>query len=220
MQCIRLEVRSNLSISFLGWADAVDTKNYAIHPLGKSDLLAAADICAGAMRDNPIHIKVFGSDPALRERRLKRLFPGLLGYVHRKGSLYGVFTDDNLIGVLGMLPPKTCKPSFSDFLRLLPRLLTSHHPFGTLRLAIWLGTWARIDPATPHWHLGPLAIAPAWQRQGVGTQMIEFAFSKCSDGTLYLETDKLSNVELYERFGFSTVATPTILAIPSWVMMR
>jgi ribosomal protein S18 acetylase RimI-like enzyme len=209
-----------LGISFIGRADAVNTKSYAIHPLRKSDLLVAADICAEAMHDNPIHIKVFGSDPALRKRRLKRLFPALLGYVHRKGSLYGVFTDDNLIGVLGMLPPKTCKPSFGDFLRLLPRLLTSHNPLGTVRLAIWLGTWAKIDPTAPHWHLGPLAIAPAWQRQGVGTQMIEFAFSKCSDDTLYLETDKLSNVELYARFGFTTVATPTILAVPSWVMMR
>jgi len=198
----------------------VNLKNYAIHPLDKSELLAAADICADAMNDNPLHIKVFGTDPILRERRLRRLFPALLAYVQRKGSLYGVFADGHLIGVLGMLPPKTCKPSFGDFLRLLPRLLTAHNPLGTARLAIWLGTWAKIDPAAPHWHLGPLAIAPAWQRQGVGTLMIEFAFSKCAGDNLYLETDKLSNVELYKRFGFTTVATPSILATPSWVMMR
>ncbi len=196
------------------------TKKYAIHPLRKNDLLAAADICAEAMNDNPIHIKVFGSHSALRERRLKRLFPALLGYVQRKGDLYGVFADARLVGVLGMLPPNCCKPSAVDLLRMLPRLLTSHNPLGTLRLALWLGAWARIDPSTPHWHLGPLAIAPAWQRQGIGSLMIEFALSKCSGDTLYLETDKLSNVELYARFGFSTVATPSILATPSWIMMR
>ncbi len=196
------------------------TKNYAIHPLDKSQLCAAADICAEAMNDNPIHIKVFGSDPVLRQRRLKRLFPALLAYVQRKGYVYAVFADTRLVGVLGMLPPNHCKPSVADLLRMLPRLLTSHNPLGTVRLAIWLGAWARIDPSTPHWHLGPLAIAPAWQRQGIGSLMIEFALSTCSDHSLYLETDKLSNVELYARFGFSTVATPSILATPSWVMMR
>lgn len=198
----------------------MSTKNYVIHPLGKTDLLAAANICAEAMNDNPIHMTVFGADPALRERRLRRLFPALLAYVQRKGSLYGVFADGHLIGVLGMLPPNSCKPSARDVLQMLPRLLTSNNPLGTLRLAIWLGTWAKIDPAAPHWHLGPLAIASAWQRQGVGTQMIEYAFKKCAGDNLYLETDTLSNVQLYQRFGFTTVATPTILATPSWVMMR
>lgn len=195
-------------------------KNYTIQALHFNHLTAAAEVCAQAMNDNPIHIKVFGAEPTLRERRLKRLFPALLNYVYRKGSLYGTFVDNQLIGVLGMLPPSTCKPSFTDLLRLMPRLLTSNNPIGTLRLIIWLGTWAKIDPATPHWHLGPLAIAPQWQYKGVGTQMIEFAFSKCTAGNLYLETDKQSNVELYERFGFSTVATPVILSTPSWVMMR
>lgn len=198
----------------------MNQKNYTIHPLSRSDLLAAADICARAMIDNPIHIKVFGSDAALRERRLRRFFPGLLAYVHRKGSLYGAFADSTLVGVLGMLPPKSCKPSFYDLLRLMPTLLTSNSPAGTLRLAIWLSNWAKIDPPTPHWHAGPLSVAPAWQGQGVGTQLIEYACSKAPGASLYLETDKLSNVQLYQRFGFSTVATPLILATPSWVMMR
>lgn len=195
-------------------------KNYTIQALSPDDLSAAVGICAQAMNDNPIHIKVFGAEPRLRERRLRRLFPALLNYVYRKGSLYGTFVDHQLIGVLGMLPPKTCQPSFTDLLRLLPRLLTASHPLGSLRLVIWLATWAKLDPATPHWHLGPLAIAPNWQKKGVGTQMIEFAFSQCTGANLYLETDKQSNVALYERFGFSTVATPTILSTPSWIMVR
>ena len=198
----------------------MQTNSYTIQALELNHLATAADICAQAMNDNPIHIKVFGDDRALRKRRLKRLFPALLNYVYRKGSLYGTFIDNQLIGVLGMLPPNTCQPSLMDIFRMLPSMLSSNSPMGTLRLVIWLGTWAKIDPATPHWHLGPLAIAPQWQYKGVGTQMIEFAFSKCTGGNLYLETDKQSNVQLYERFGFSTVATPVILSIPSWVMTR
>ena len=193
---------------------------YIIRPLDKNDLLAAAQVCADAMNDNPIHIKVFGAESALRKRRLQRFFPGMLAYVYRKGSLYGTFADGILIGVLGMLPPRHCKPSLADILRLLPTLLTSNSPIGSMRLAIWLSRWAKIDPATPHWHLGPLSVAPTWQYRGVGTHMIEFAASTCTGAELYLETDKLSNVELYQRFGFSIQATPSILGIPSWVMVR
>ena len=196
------------------------TKSYAIYPLGESDLLAAAEICTRAMSDNPIHIQVFGALPALRERRLRRFFPGLLAYVHRKGGLYGAFANGTLVGVLGMLPPKTCKPCPRDLLQLAPTLLTSNSPVGTFRLAVWLSTWARIDPATPHWHLGPLAVVPSWQHRGVGTQLMEYAFNKASGDRLYLETDKLTNVGFYEKFGFSVLATPSILATPSWVMMR
>lgn len=198
----------------------MNTQSYVIRPLDKNDLLQAAEICADAMNDNPIHIRVFGANSLVRKRRLQGFFSGMLNYVYRKGDLYGAFIDNSMIGVLGMLPPKHCKPSFVDILRLLPTLLTSNSPLGTLRLAVWLSSWAKIDPATPHWHLGPLSVAPAWQYRGVGTQMIEFASSKCTGADLYLETDKLSNVELYERFGFSIQATPPILGIPSWVMIR
>ena len=196
------------------------TNNYAIQALSKNDLAQATEVCAEAMLDNPLHIKVFGADTRLRARRLKRFFAGMLTYIQGKDSLYGVFAGGCLIGVLGMLPPKRCKPSLADSLRLLPTLLGSNSPIGTLRLAIWLTTWANIDPATPHWHLGPLAVASAWQRQGIGSRLLEYACSKGNDDSLYLETDKLSNVELYQRFGFTTLATPTILGSISWVMLR
>lgn len=198
----------------------MNTKRYDICHLSQSDLWVAAEICARAMADNPIHIQVFGASPALRERRLKLFFQGMLTYVHRKGNLYGAFAKGALVGVLGMLPPKTCKPSPRDLLQLVPTLLASNSPVGTLRLANWLSTWARIDPTTPHWHLGPLAVAPSWQHRGVGTQLMEHASNKGSGDSIYLETDKPTNVRFYEGFGFSVLATPSILATPSWVMMR
>lgn len=198
----------------------MDKEPYVIHSLGKNDLIAAANLCAAAMNDNPIHIRIFGEPSELRQRRHGRFFPCLIRYLHRKGQLYGAFVDDTLVGVMGMLPPKHCKPSLTDLLRMMPVLLSSTHPIGTVRLAIWLSTWAKLDPPMPHWHLGPLATAPAWQHQGIGTQLLELALKTGSGDNHYLETDKLSNVGFYERFGFSVLAQPSILATPSWVMMR
>lgn len=199
---------------------SVNPERCTIQPLDKHHLGAAAAICARAMNDNPIHIQVFGTQSDPREKRLKRFFPALLAYVLRKHGLYGAFHGQTLVGVLGMLPPNNCKPSLREIAQLLPTLLTSTPPTGTLRLAIWLGTWTRIDPSPRHWHLGPLAVEPAWQQKGIGTQLIHYACKKGAGENLYLETDKLSNVEFYERFGFSTLSTPTILATPSWTMMR
>lgn len=188
--------------------------------MGENDLAAAVVICAEAMQDNPLHIRVFGQALPLRQRRLNRFFSGLLAYVYRKGTLYGAFSDGRLVAVLGMLPPRHCKPSAFDLLRLLPSLITSNSPVGIVRLAIWLGTWARIDPKLSHWHVGPLAVEPTWQKQGLGTQLLKLACTKGAGGALYLETDKQSNVELYKKFGFMVVGAPIILGQSSWVMMR
>lgn len=200
--------------------DTAVEQHYTIYRLSQKDLLAAADICARAMNNNPIHVKVFGHSPRLRDHRLRRFFRGLLAYVHHKNGLYGAIANGRVIGVLGMLPPKRCKPSPRDWVRLMPALLTSNSPLGTLRLAIWLGTWARIDPSAPHWHLGPLAVAPSWQHRGVGTKLMDYALKKGSGENIYLETDKISNVGFYEGFGFSVLATPSVLSTPGWVMMR
>lgn len=191
---------------------------YTIYPLGEGDLLVAANICASAMNDNPVHIQVFGASSVLRQHRLKRFFPGLLIYIYRKGYLYGTFDDGAMVGVLGLLPPSNCKPSPGEFLRLMPTLLTSNSPTGLLRLAAWLATWARLDPPTPHWHIGPLAVLPSWQHRGIGSQLIEYILHKHSGERLYLETDKLTNVGFYERFGFSAIATVSVLATPTWLM--
>src|SRR5690625_3009451 len=136
--------------------------------LRRRDLAAAARICAQGMRDNPVHRLAFGDDPQRRQRRLTRFFSGLLPYIDRHGQLLGTFQGSTLIGVLGLLPPNRCQPSRLDVLRLLPALLTSHTPIGLFRVRAWLATWAGNDMREPHWHLGPLAVAPDHQRRGIG----------------------------------------------------
>ena len=181
---------------------------------------AAARLCAQAMLDNPIHCAVFGQDQTVRLRRLQYFFPGMLAYVGRKGRLYGAFIDEQMVGVFGVLPPGQCRPTVADALRLLPALLRSNSILGWLRSMIWLGTWAKIDPRAPHWHLGPLVVDRHWQGQGIGSRLLRFVCSIDGERPFYLETDKESNVRLYKRFGFTTTGTPEILGVPGWVMVK
>ena len=56
----------------------MNTQSYIIRLLDKNDLLQAAEICADAMNDNPIHIRVFGADSLVRKRRLQGFLSGML----------------------------------------------------------------------------------------------------------------------------------------------
>jgi len=195
-------------------------KSIQIKILKENDLRAAATICAHAMLNNPIHIRVFGQNENQRLRRLKHFFPGMLAYVYRKGHIYAAFVEQQMVGVFGFLPPKRCQPSIIDAVRLLPSILRSNHLIGLVRVAIWLSTWAKLDPKEPHWHLGPLAVDPQWQQLGIGTQLFSLVYRKNDGIPLYLETDTLNNAQYYEKFGFSTVNKPTILGQPCWIMLK
>ena len=193
-----------------------------IGALSNEQLNTAARLCARSMRDNPIHVRVFGAEPERRLRRLQRFFSGLLPYVQRKGLLLAAHEGKNLIAVCGLLPPGHCLPKRTETLRLLPSLLASNSPAGLLRLRHWLGTWARNDLREPHWHLGPLLVDPPWQGRGVGSRMLAacLAHTDASGAVSYLETDRPVNVAFYEGFGFCTVAQLTVLGVPNWLMRR
>lgn len=196
----------------------------SLQPVPSSELSTAAQLCAMAMRDNPLHIKVFGKSANKREQRLTRLFGGLLAYIGTKGELMGAYNNGRLVGVMGCLAPSNCQPSLAQLLRLMPALLSSNSPLGLFKTLYWLRSWAKLDPTQPHWHLGPLAVTSDWQGQGIGRQLmtdtINTALKQDPDAGLYLETDKLINAEFYQRLGFTTLATPTLLATPTWLMLK
>lgn len=195
-----------------------------LQPISSHELFIAAKLCAVAMRDNPLHIKVFGLSAHKREQRLTRLFNGLLAYIHNKGELIGAYTHHkHLVGIMGYLPPAHCQPNLVERFKLLPALLTSNSPLNVFKTLYWLYSWAKLDLNQPHWHLGPLAVSRDWQGQGIGRQLITHAINTALEQhpnvSLYLETDKLINVEFYQRLGFTLLATPQLLSTPTWLMI-
>ncbi len=192
-----------------------------IRELAPAELRAAAGLLAEGMRDNPLHVAVFGIDSIRRERRLLRFFVELTRYVRANGVLLGAFAEHEMVGVLGMMAPGRCRPPVPDALRFAAAL-ARNPPMVTLRSARWLMDWRRHDLREPHWHLGPMAVRPAFRRRGIARRMmtrcIEHIDARGAVG--FLETDLAINAAFYETLGFALTRREKVLGIPTWFMRR
>jgi GNAT superfamily N-acetyltransferase len=121
-----------------------------------------------------------------------------------------------------MARPGSCQLTALGKLRVLPGVVFGN-PLGTVpRLRKWTAAWAHRDPTEPHWHLGPVAIEPSFQHQGIGTALLT-AFCMHVDtcgAVAYLETDRQTNVYFYQTFGFVVTGQANLLGVPNWFMSR
>jgi ribosomal protein S18 acetylase RimI-like enzyme len=82
--------------------------------------------------------------------------------------------------------------------------------------------YERRDLDQTHWHLGPVAVEPAFQHAGIGSRLLERFCAAVDEagGVVYLETDVADNIRLYERFGFELIGEESILGVSNWFMLR
>jgi ribosomal protein S18 acetylase RimI-like enzyme len=191
-----------------------------VRDLRPEEIPEAVGVLARGMRDNPLHVAAYGRDP---ERRL-RCHARLMGALFRTSpTLQPICAarDGTLLGVAGVAPVGTCRPSATQGLRLLPSVVALG-PRTAARMGSWLSTWAKRDPHEAHVHLGPLAIDAHLQGKGIGSQIMREHCRRLdvAGETGYLETDKPENVRFYERFGFTVVAEEPVIGVPNWFMRR
>jgi ribosomal protein S18 acetylase RimI-like enzyme len=180
----------------------------------------AVGVLARGMRDNPIHVAAYGVDPEWRLRCHARLMRGLFANFPAQQPICAV-RDGTLLGVTGVAPVGTCRPTAAQRLRLLPTIL-GLGPRTAARVGKWISKWAERDPDEPHVHLGPLAVDADLQGQGIGTLIMQEHCRRLDTAgeTGYLETDKPENVRFYERFGFEVTGQEPVLDVPNWFMRR
>ena len=197
-------------------------KGLEVGALDAAEKEEAMGVVVRGMRDNPLHVAVFGEDPEIRARRVRRLLGGAFAVLGlQRHMLAARSADGAIVGVVGMLPPPEDRPTIAQQLRLLPRLLSTG-PRAAVRAASWMGTWAKHDPEEPHWHVGPVAVDAHLQGKGVGSRLMRVFCAKmdAAHENAYLETDKPENVRFYERFGFEVVGEQHVLDVPNWFMLR
>jgi GNAT superfamily N-acetyltransferase len=185
------------------------------------ELEEAAQLVGRGMRDNPSNMTVFRiPDGERRSIAMGRFFKPVLRGVYQRGFVLGAIRSNRVVGICGMARPGFCQPYVIEKIKVLPAAAIGVTT--PVRILNWVGEWARRDPSEPHWHLGPVAVEPSFQGQGIGTAMLN-AFCMVVDGTgahAYLETDKRENVRLYQRFGFTVVESAEVLGVPNWFMSR
>jgi GNAT superfamily N-acetyltransferase len=188
--------------------------------LTDADLPAAVGVLARGMRDNPIHVAVFGPDPERRERQLARMFAALWRHWDQHRALCAR-RDGEVVGVCGRLAPGACRLNAAQALRVSP-LLARSGPRTLVRSLRWMAAWGKRDPAERHEHLGPVAVDRHLQGLGIGSAMLAVQAEDLDLQGLtgWLETDKAENVRFYERFGYVVVEQTDVLGIPNWFMRR
>ena len=194
-----------------------------LRELRRDELRDAAQLVGRGMNDNPTDVRAFaGQDTEDRCRALARFFVPVLQGLYVRGSILGAFGNGALIGVCGVSRPGFCQPALLEKLSVLPAVACGNSLGTPLRVLRWVGEWSRRDPTESHWHLGPVAVDPSFQGQGIGTFMLQ-AFCSIVDGfrsLSYLETDKSENVRFYQKFGFTVVSETEVLGVANWFMLR
>ena len=190
----------------------------SIGPLQAADLPQAAAVTARAFSTNPLAIAVY-RERQNKERHMEATFRHLLEYM--PGQVFIAKKDELVVGMLRMIEWPHCQTSSTQTLIRLPIMLIKLRGMAIRRLKAQY-SWSKHHPRKPHWHLGPVAVVPEMQGQGIGSQLLEH-FCRYVDQAgeaAYLETDRLENVRLYERFGFSVTEEALLIGVRNWFMWR
>lgn len=195
------------------------SKNVKLAKLSENDFEMAADLLSIAMLDNPLHRAIFGLDSKKRKHNLYKFFNLLLPLVYSRGFLYGAIKDEVLVGVLAGMAPGSCGFSLKIKIFLMCKIFRQFSFIMSLKICLWLFKWHINDLEQNHWHLGPLAVDPSQTQQGVASMLLNIAVSQLNNIPVWLETDKLSNVDFYTKRGFIVTKQISVLKVKNYFLL-
>ncbi len=193
--------------------------------LAAKDVSAAARILGAAFVTNPNSIAIWQRQGEAEKAKQAAIFR-LLKLERPYSKVLVAHDAEELVGVLNMAPWPRCQMKGRDTARAIPRLIliAGGGVFrGVMARAAKLqAVWGSHDPDRPHWHLGPVGVAPNRQGRGIGTLLMRrFCSLADADGMpSYLETDRPENVPFYERFAFEVMDEAVIHGVTNWFMWR
>jgi len=192
----------------------------------RSQKRLAARVLASAFLADPLYLDLF-PDAGRRERVLQPMFSGLLTYALRYGVTH---TTSDVAGVAIWLGPGNTRLTLWRMLRTgmaLPRALmgfdrTARETF--LRVMNGLDAEHRDRMPEPHWYLWAVGVHPERQRRGIGERLLQpvLALADREGLPCYLEASTERSAAFYQKSGFETRATPSVLddRHPMWLMTR
>ncbi|MBT8356628.1 MAG: GNAT family N-acetyltransferase [Deltaproteobacteria bacterium] len=187
--------------------------NFQISFMEQSDIQKSARVLSVAMLNNPLHVAVFLGKDEKERLEIEKMFSQLL--TELPGIVFLAKEKQNIIGVMRM---KSCEGSKATD---DPKESKDENDIGW-RKSLWHTEWARHEPLSQHWHLGPIGVLPSHQGLGIGSMLME-RFCREVDACMakaYLETEGDKNVRFYEKFGFKIVAESEIFDVKNRYMLR
>jgi GNAT superfamily N-acetyltransferase len=175
----------------------------SVRPATGADVRPLAAVLGRAFEDDPPFVWML-PDARTRRARTGRFF----GTVMRTEALaHGAVEVASVSGVIvgGTIwyPPGRWTPGVQlrtllGFVRALGRRLG---PAARLEQAL-----VRAHPRDLHWYLFAIGVDPAHQGSGVASALLRSRLARCDQAgePAYLESSKLTNVPLYQHFGFAT----------------
>ena len=193
--------------------------------LDKGQIKTAAQMLAGVFVNEPVY-KYFIPDEVQRNNELHYHFILRLHYAFRCGEVYT--TSSDMEGIAMWFPPGYTRLTFWILLRCGGFSLRLRLGKESVSRQMFINDYlnsvhSRVVPF-PHWYLSSLGVKPDYQRKGyAGTLMhpilarIDAEKSQC-----YLETQKESNIPIYQHYGFKVVEESIIpgTEIRNWALLR
>lgn len=197
-----------------------------VKPLSLADAEGAGAVLARAFLDNPGLVAVMAHlDREGRARTLPGVKSGFSRASIRFGEARGAWDGERLVGASLVFAPGQYPLSLRAFGVvasgcLQPALLRASIRF--LRINHWMES--RHEKA-PHYYLMVLGVEPALHGKGVGGALLRdlSARADAANAPCWLETDKASNVPIYERHGYRVVhdeVVPGLGGLRMWTMRR
>ncbi|HEX6262196.1 MAG TPA: GNAT family N-acetyltransferase [Actinomycetota bacterium] len=194
------------------------TLQVTITPMAPEHLAETGRVLGAAFASSPLERAIRGPIDGRQRRGLVRAYTTVCRI---SGHVSVAWRDDRIVGAIRWVASPRCQLRLREKVRAAP---TAVGAFGrNLPKAMrWVREWSRRDPSEPHVHLGPIGVAPALQGQGIGSRMLSLyceRLDRVGDAG-YLETDKIENVRLYERFGFEVREQGVLHGVSNWFMWR
>jgi ribosomal protein S18 acetylase RimI-like enzyme len=193
-----------------------------ISSLGSGDVESAADVMYRAFEDDPAWSLIL-TDPRMRERTYRRMWPAIARYASRYGVARGF---DGTAGVACWLVPGHTK--VTAFRSLLSGFWTTMLGVDSATRKEFMAVLGELDEVherlmtQPHMYLWALATDPERQGEGIGSQLLEDGVQLADGHPLYLEAITEQNAAFYEHRGFKVVESGLIgsSGFPYWSMVR
>lgn len=156
--------------------------------------------------------------------RVQRLYVALVDHHFAWGEpTWGVLDGNRLAAVAQIIRPGAASILSVDLL-LAARMVSRVGVAPALRGARLLRGLSTCFPDTPHVYLRCVGVAPEAQGRGFGGTLIRAAI-ELSESDPYsrgvaLDTQKIRNLPLYERFGFRVTSETAIGPLRSWCLFR